>query len=209
MRCMPTGIVTGASRGLGLALARALDERGWELVVDARGRARARSRRRAASTESPRSPATSPIPSTGARSSTPPGDAHRPRREQREPARAEPAAAARRVPARRAARVYEVNVLAPLALRPARAAAARAGGARARHHLRRGRRAVRGLGRLRLLEGRTRAAGARSSRVEHPELRVYGVDPGDMRTQMHQEAFPARTSPTGRRPRRACPGCSR
>src|SRR4051812_26357893 len=37
MRSMPTGIVTGASRGLGLALARALDERGWRLVVDARG----------------------------------------------------------------------------------------------------------------------------------------------------------------------------
>src|SRR5919107_2723831 len=34
---MPTGIVTGASRGLGLALARALDERGWRLVIDARG----------------------------------------------------------------------------------------------------------------------------------------------------------------------------
>ena len=31
MRSMPTGIVTGASRGLGLALARALDERGWRL----------------------------------------------------------------------------------------------------------------------------------------------------------------------------------
>ena len=26
--------------------------------------------------------------------------------------------------------------------------------------------------------------------AEHPELRVYAVDPGDMRTQMHQEAFP-------------------
>src|SRR3954452_19541381 len=33
---MPVGIVTGASRGLGLALARALVERGWSLVVDAR-----------------------------------------------------------------------------------------------------------------------------------------------------------------------------
>src|SRR3954452_14703891 len=33
---MPTAIVTGASRGLGLALARALAERRWRLVVDAR-----------------------------------------------------------------------------------------------------------------------------------------------------------------------------
>jgi NAD(P)-dependent dehydrogenase (short-subunit alcohol dehydrogenase family) len=26
--------------------------------------------------------------------------------------------------------------------------------------------------------------------AEHPGLRVYAVDPGDMRTQMHQDAFP-------------------
>jgi NAD(P)-dependent dehydrogenase (short-subunit alcohol dehydrogenase family) len=26
--------------------------------------------------------------------------------------------------------------------------------------------------------------------VERPKLRIYAVDPGDMRTQMHQEAFP-------------------
>src|SRR5204862_2082422 len=26
--------------------------------------------------------------------------------------------------------------------------------------------------------------------AEHPHLRVYRVDPGDLRTQMHQEAFP-------------------
>ena len=26
--------------------------------------------------------------------------------------------------------------------------------------------------------------------AEHPALRIYAVDPGDMRTQMHQEAFP-------------------
>ena len=33
---MPTGIITGTSRGLGLALTRALAERGWRLAVDAR-----------------------------------------------------------------------------------------------------------------------------------------------------------------------------
>jgi NAD(P)-dependent dehydrogenase (short-subunit alcohol dehydrogenase family) len=26
--------------------------------------------------------------------------------------------------------------------------------------------------------------------VEHPDLRIYSVDPGDMRTAMHQDAFP-------------------
>ena len=36
MAAMPTAIVTGASRGLGLALAHALADRGWRLVVDAR-----------------------------------------------------------------------------------------------------------------------------------------------------------------------------
>src|SRR5919202_4636721 len=35
---MSTAIVTGASRGLGLALGEALAARGWRLVVDARGR---------------------------------------------------------------------------------------------------------------------------------------------------------------------------
>src|SRR5918911_554724 len=34
---MPVAILTGASRGLGLTLARALSERGWRVVVDARG----------------------------------------------------------------------------------------------------------------------------------------------------------------------------
>jgi len=33
----PVAIVTGASRGLGLALARELAARGWRLVIDARG----------------------------------------------------------------------------------------------------------------------------------------------------------------------------
>jgi len=34
---MRNALITGASRGLGLALARALAERGWSLVIDARG----------------------------------------------------------------------------------------------------------------------------------------------------------------------------
>ena len=36
---MPIAIITGSSRGLGLALARSLAQRGWMLVLDARGAA--------------------------------------------------------------------------------------------------------------------------------------------------------------------------
>lgn len=34
-----TALITGASRGLGLALARELARRGWRLIIDARGAA--------------------------------------------------------------------------------------------------------------------------------------------------------------------------
>ena len=46
--------------------------------------------------------------------------------------------------------------------------------------------------------------------AEHPALRVYAVDPGDMRTRMHAGGVPGRGHlGPARRPRRACPGCSR
>jgi NAD(P)-dependent dehydrogenase (short-subunit alcohol dehydrogenase family) len=85
--------------------------------------------------------------------------------------------------------VYEVNVFGPLALVQA-----------ALPHLRPGARIVNitsdaavesyegwgGYGSSKAaLEQLTNVLGA-----EHPFLRVYRVDPGDLRTQMHQEAFP-------------------
>ena len=35
---MKNALITGASRGLGLALARQLAQNGWQLVIDARGK---------------------------------------------------------------------------------------------------------------------------------------------------------------------------
>src|ERR671926_20553 len=42
--------------------------------------------------------------------------------------------------------------------------------------------------------------------AEHPELRVYTVDPGDMRTQMHQDAFPGEDISDRPPPEESVPG---
>jgi NAD(P)-dependent dehydrogenase (short-subunit alcohol dehydrogenase family) len=42
--------------------------------------------------------------------------------------------------------------------------------------------------------------------AEHPSLRIYRVDPGDMRTQMHQDAFPGEDISDRPLPEVAIPG---
>src|SRR6185369_3822489 len=42
--------------------------------------------------------------------------------------------------------------------------------------------------------------------VEHPALRVYAVDPGDLRTQLHQDAFPGEDITDRPLPEVAVPG---
>ena len=42
--------------------------------------------------------------------------------------------------------------------------------------------------------------------AEHPELRVYTVDPGDMRTQMQQDAFPGEDISDRPLPEESVPG---
>ena len=42
--------------------------------------------------------------------------------------------------------------------------------------------------------------------AEHPSLRVYAVDPGDMRTRMHQEAFPGEDISDRPLPEESVPG---
>jgi NAD(P)-dependent dehydrogenase (short-subunit alcohol dehydrogenase family) len=183
---MSVAVITGASRGLGAALARALDTQGWELVVDARD--------------------------ADALGSAPghriPGDVTDPRHRA---ALAEAAASLGGAdllvnnasslgasPMPRVADLHEdtlldtlvTNVVAPHALTrlllPQLVA-------------RRG--AVVNISSDAAVEpypgwgayGSSKAALDQLTRIlaaEQETVRVYAVDPGDMRTQMHQDAFP-------------------
>jgi NAD(P)-dependent dehydrogenase (short-subunit alcohol dehydrogenase family) len=185
---MPVGIVTGASRGLGLALARALDERGWRLVVDARG-------------SEALSEATDGLSSTTAIA----GDVADPDHRQAlveavggeidlvvnnasllGPSPQPPLAD---YPLDELRRVYEANVLAPLALLQLALPRLREGAAILDITSDAGVEAYEGWGGY----GSSKAALEQMTAIlaaEHPRLRVYWVDPGDMRTQMHQDAFP-------------------
>ena len=87
-------------------------------------------------------------------------------------------------------RVYRVNVLAPLALAQLVAAAHAPTAARSSTSPRTPRSSrTTGWGGY----GSSKAALEQLTAIlaaEHPALRIYAVDPGDMRTAMHQEAFP-------------------
>ena len=188
-----TALITGASRGLGLALARRLAEDGWTLIIDARGEddlesARAELSRRA-------------------RVIAIPGDVadERHRAEISEAAHGaggvdalvnnasilgpSPQPDLLEYPLDVLEEVYRKNVISPLALIQ---------GIRA--DLKPGARIINvtsdaaiepyeGWGGY----GSSKAALEQLSNIlaaENPDLRVYRVDPGDMRTTMHQEAFP-------------------
>jgi NAD(P)-dependent dehydrogenase (short-subunit alcohol dehydrogenase family) len=204
---MSLAIITGASRGLGLALARALAEREWALVLDARG---AQDLNRAVS-------------ELGAMTEVVavPGDLADP-----EHRRELVAAAGERIdllvnnasvlgpspqpplasyPLDELARVYAVNALAPLALiqlaLPRLVDGARVLNVTSDAAVE----AYPGWGGY----GSSKAALEHLSAIlaaEHPELRVYAVDPGDMRTRMHQEAFPGEDISARPPPKESVPG---
>ena len=200
---MPVGIITGASRGLGLALARALDERGWRLVVDARGaEALAEARR----------------PERGGRHPRRRGrPAHR-RALVRPPASEidlvvnnasllgpSPQPALADYPLDELRRVYEANVLAPLALIQLALPRLRGGAAVLNITSDAGVEPYEGWGGY----GSSKAALEQLTAIlaaENPGLRVYWVDPGDMRTQMHQDAFPGEDISDRPPPEESVPG---
>jgi NAD(P)-dependent dehydrogenase (short-subunit alcohol dehydrogenase family) len=188
MPVMPVGIVTGASRGLGLALARALDARGWRLVVDARGGD--------ALAEA----------TAGLRAVTAiPGDVADPdhRRALVEAAGGQidlvvnnasllgpsPQPGLADYPLDTLREVYEANVFGPLALVQLALRQMSEGSAILDITSDAGVEPYEGWGGY----GSSKAALEQLTAIlaaEQPGLRIYWVDPGDMRTQMQQEAFP-------------------
>jgi NAD(P)-dependent dehydrogenase (short-subunit alcohol dehydrogenase family) len=187
-------VITGASRGLGLALARGLAAEGWSLVIDARDPAALRSA--AASLAGP------------GRVIPVPGDVTNPghRAALRGAAQhlggpgllinnagtlgASPLPAIADYPIAELREAFEVNVLAPLALTQELLPALRRRGG-----------AVLSVTSDAAVEpypgwggyGAAKAALEQASNVlaaEENVVRVWWVDPGDLRTRMHQQAFP-------------------
>ena len=148
-----------------------------------------------------RSPATWLIPTSSPACGCGRG-ADRPPRQQRQRARPESAAPFGPILRQGLRSVFEANVFAPLALvqlpLPRFAPGARIVNLVSDAACR----GVRALGWVWLVEG-----GSRTDRgelgPEHPGLRVYAVDPGDMRTQMQQDAFPGEDISDRPRRRRA------
>ena len=203
-------IVTGASRGLGLALALALGERGWRLIVDARGADELEAARAelAASTE------------VHALAGDIADETHRRALVERaaELGRldllvnnasvlgASPLPPLAEYPTSTLEDVFRVNVIAPLALLQA-----------ALPLLERSRGRIVNVTSDAAVEayegwggyGASKAALEQLTSVlaaEQPELRVYAVDPGDMNTRMQQEAYPGEDVSDRPPPESAVPG---
>jgi NAD(P)-dependent dehydrogenase (short-subunit alcohol dehydrogenase family) len=181
---MPTAIVTGASRGLGLALARALAERNWRLVIDAREQMSLHVAAKELGAIALPGDVADATHREALAAAAGPVDLLVNNASHLGPS---PQPSLADYPLDELERVYRVNVLAPLALFQL---ASFAPGARVINVTSdAGSEAYEGWGGY----GSSKAALEQVSAIlaiEHPELRVYAVDPGDMNTRMHQEAFP-------------------
>lgn len=204
---MPLAIITGASRGLGLALARALADRGWGLVLDARGAAKLE---RAARELGARTEVAAIV-----------GDVADPahRRALTDVAGEcvdllvnnasvlgpSPQPPLADYPLEALEQVYRVNVLAPLALAQLALPRIPDGGCIVNVTSDAAVEAYEGWGGY----GSSKAALEQLSAIlgaEQPGVKVYAVDPGDMRTRMHQEAFPGEDISDRPPPEQSLPG---
>jgi NAD(P)-dependent dehydrogenase (short-subunit alcohol dehydrogenase family) len=204
---MPVAIVTGASKGLGRALVQSLSERGWSLVADARDAAALTA-------------ATADRPGVVALAGDITDPAHRAALVAAAEAQggvdlvvnnastlgSSPLPRLDALPLDTYRRTLEVNVVAPLALVQAVLPALRARGGR-----------VVNITSDAGVEGYETWGGYGSSKAaleqlsnvlaaEEPAVRVYWVDPGDMRTEMHQDAFPGEDISDRPPPEESVPG---
>jgi NAD(P)-dependent dehydrogenase (short-subunit alcohol dehydrogenase family) len=201
---MPNGIVTGGSRGLGLALARALSERGWRLIVDARD-----------------ADALAAATAGLARVVAVAGDVCDPDHRMRLVEAAgdsidlvvnnasllgpSPQPPLADYPLAELKRVYEANVFAPLCLVQLALPRLTAGAAIVDVTSDAAVEPYEGWGGY----GSSKAALEQLTAIlaaEQPELRIYAVDPGDMRTQMQQDAFPGEDVSDRPPPEESVPG---
>lgn len=208
MSARRTAIVTGASRGLGLALAHALAQRGWRLVIDARGAEDLEAARAA-------------LAAHGGEVLAVPGDVadswHRGMVVEAAGERidllvnnastlgATPLPALADYPLDVLEQVLRVNAIAPLALAqlalPRMPAGARIVNITSDAAVE----GYEGWGGY----GASKAALEQLSNVlaaERPDLRVYAVDPGDMNTRMQQDAFPCEDVSDRPPPEESVPG---
>ena len=200
---MRTAIVTGASRGLGLALARALAERGWRLVIDARG---------AAALEAAREElAATALPGDIA------DEAHRRELVAAAGDRIElvvnnasllgpsPLPAVADLAPSDLEEILRANVIGPLGLIRLALPRMPEGGRIVNVTSDAAVEPYEGWGGY----GASKAALDQLTRIlaaERPDLRVYAVDPGDMRTRMHQDAFPGEDISDRPPPEESVPG---
>jgi NAD(P)-dependent dehydrogenase (short-subunit alcohol dehydrogenase family) len=188
---MPLAIITGASRGLGLALARSLAEREWSLVLDARGEAELQDveRELGALTEVVALPGD--VADSWHRHALldTAGDLVDVLVNNASTLGPSPQPQLAEYPLDELERVYRVNVLAPLALTQLVLPRLSDSGCVVNVTSDAALEPYEGWGGY----GSSKAALEQLSAIlgaEHPSVRIYTVDPGDMRTQMHQEAFP-------------------
>lgn len=190
----PVALVTGASAGLGLALAHGLADRGWALVIDARGADALKDAADALAGRTDVVPLAGDVTDPEHRADLVDAVTELGRLDllvnnasYLGPSPLQQLGAADLDELRR---VYEVDVVAPIALAQALLPAlTTASGVLLNISSDAAVEAYEGWGGY----GSAKAALDHASRVlaaEHPSLAVYAVDPGDLRTAMHQAAFP-------------------
>lgn len=198
----PVAIITGASQGLGAALARGLAEAGWQLVIDARTTG--------VLDETAHELARQTVVVAIAGDVV--DDAHRERLadaaarlggtrllvHNASTLGGSPLPALADFPLPALLDTFEVNVLAPIALTQLVLPQLRKAGPEGAEHATGAVLAISSDAAVEAYQGwggygASKAAldhAAHVLAVEEPHVRVWSVDPGDMRTRMHQDAFP-------------------